>query len=741
MKDDRGGFSTSRKRKRLKKREKELTRQEYLDAIATSTAFIPGLGDIAEFGSLANREYEGIDKPAWWEWGMLAIPGGVGAAAGLIPKKVGSKHKTKTILNEHGKRVPRPKRMTEVPDLRGMDVDQAVKVAEYEPHLIPSSAAGEGVYVGGPRNIKNRRQLTNQRGAFDGIIERGAPGGDWYDRYRIAVDEVTGGNPKDDLWMTSQEGQYSANATPEGELGFALKDNNSALALGEPTVARMGAQKRASTKAIKNNDPSMMQLGDKTGEYARRVNPAASHERTATGVNDFRHARNLGYTEVSGEKQIGGLGSAAHRYMDYETALAVDRANQKGLAGRSDWTGEQIQAAPWVAQKGDDLFAQRTPHYMEQAKIAVSQGDNRPVEEIARELAFNDANKTIGDFYDKHTAFATYEAQPYVNAGHLPRLADVDYAEKARFAADPRSAWDFAPGGRDAIYSGMRLGDTGISMRTRPTQKMQGIYDPPGAPREYNPGYVARPLVAFDRLKDGTKNMPEADQALMDAAESTRAYIDVQGAGAWHKPWPQQGGTNKLNTSLMIAREPGVGSVDEMGRLAEIGRRHDMPDLVDTGQGYTMSKFYEGPPKDMKAKEFQGLLNEVSDVVGPGAEASRANVNSGYRPIWENDAGVGSGAVTKAYLAELDKLPEATVKAIDSNPYIPQAAAMRLERDADLAAKYGTNRQDVQKMREIIAEGPGFIGRLREAAEQGIVPAAAAAAVIRLSVEDDEEQI
>lgn len=91
MRDYRSGFNKSRKRGR-KKRERELTRQEYLDSIATSTAFIPGLGDIAEFGSLANREHEGIDKPAWWEWGMLAVPGGlgaVGAAAGLIPKRTG----------------------------------------------------------------------------------------------------------------------------------------------------------------------------------------------------------------------------------------------------------------------------------------------------------------------------------------------------------------------------------------------------------------------------------------------------------------------------------------------------------------------------------------------------------------------------------------------------------------------------------------------------------------------------
>lgn len=710
-----------------------LTEMHPMDTAALMTSPFPVVGDLTEAANLTRRETndDPYDDPEAWEYGLAAVPGGLAAIAG-IPKRVGDKHKTKKVVDADGKRVKRPNKMTEVPDIRGLDADKATKVAEYEPHLLPSSAAGEGAYVGGPRNIKNRRQLTKQRGILDDTIERGAEGGDWYDRYRKSVEDVTGGNKKDDLWMTSIEGQYSAGVDPGSELAFSIKDTNSAIARGKPVKPARPAQQEASIRAIENNDPSEFMLGKKTGEYARRVNPAATHERTATGVNDFRHARNLGYTEVTGEAQRNGLGAPAHRFMDYETALAVDRANQKGLAGRSDWTGEQIQAAPWVAQKADDLYSRGAKSYNNKAQAMAQAGDNRPVEEIAKELAFNDANRTIGDFYGKHTAFATHEPQPYVNAGQLPRLADASDAEKAAFASDPRSRWDFAPGGRDAIYSGMRLDDTGYAVRTRPTTEMQGIYDPPGAAREYNPGYVARPLVAFDSGK--VKSVPEADRGLMDAGEATRAYLDVQGAGAWHKPWV--GGQLGQSNSVSIARNPGAATADEIESLGKIGDKYGLGDVVDTGEGFTMTRFYPEPDK-ISSKDLKGMLSEVDEVV-PGSDMTRAKVDSGYQSMFE-DAAPGSGEVTGKLMDTLDDVPEATRKALDNNPHIPEAAAMRLERDAELATKYGTNRADIQKAREIISEGPGWIGRLKDALSKGVILPATAAVLIRSASEDDEQ--
>ena len=636
---------------------------------------------------------------------------------------------SKTIMDASGRRIKRPATMADVPDLRGVDVDAATKMARYEPHLIPST--GEGAYVGGPRNIKSRQDLLEMRDKLDANILKGAEGGDWYDRYRQDVKQVTGGDVRDNEWMSSLEGQYSAGVAPESELAFAIKDTNSAIAQGLPVKAARPAQQQASIKAIELNDPSQFQLGQKTGEYARRVNPAAASSKTATGVNDFRHARNIGYTEASGALQREGLSPQEHRFMDFETALAVDRANQANLGGRSDWTGEQVQAAPWVAQKAGDIYERSKTRYLKNAKELIEeQGLNEPVEIIAKQLAFRDANKTIGDSFDKHTAFATHEAQPYIGAKHLEGLSKATPEQKAAFAKDPRSRWDTSPGNRDAIYAGTRLGDTGYAVRTRPTTEMQGIYDPPGgAPREFNPGYVARPLVAFESGK--AKSIPDLDRSILDAGEATRAYLDTQGAGAWHKPWV--GGQSGLSNSLVISRD-GPSTVEEMSKLKKIGEKYGIGDVVDRGEGYTMTNFYSGAPK-IEGNKLKEIMAEIADVA-PSSTVTRAKVDSGYLSMFE-DVTPGSGQATEKLMSALDAVPSGTREAMNNNPAIPKAALDRIARDKEMQTKYGTARSDIQKAREIIGKGTGWIDRLQEAAKKGVILPSLAAGILAFGASQD----
>lgn len=652
------------------------------------------------------------------------------------PKPSDSKHKTKRVRDREGNMVGRPGRMTEVPDLRGLPVEDALDIARYEPHLISGGEGTKGAYVGGPRNIKSRRALTEQRRRFDEVIDQGAEGGDWYDRYRAGVASVVD-QPGDATWMSNLEAQYSAGVDPGSELAFSLKDTNSAIANGSPVKPARPAQQQASIRAIEANDPTLFQLGKKTGKYGRLVNPEVDHVPGATGVNDFRHFRNLGFTEVTGEKQRAGVGDSGHKFADYETALAVSRARDRNAAGRDDWTGEQVQAAAWVKQKADDIFEMRKNSFMKRAEeIAKKDGRNEPIETIARELAFKEANKTIADFFPKHTAFATHEPQPYVGAGQLPRLADASPEEKMAFAQDPRSRWDFAPGGRDAIYSGMRLGDTGYAMRVLPTNEMRGVYDPPGSPREYNPGYVARPLIAFDSGK--TKSIPEADRSLLDAGEATRAYLDVQGAGAYHKPWVG-GQTGQSNAMTVRAADRGAASTEEMRIAGEIGERYGLPDVIDTGQGFTLNRFFPDP--DPKSKAEMGRLADELMEAFPGAEeASRAKVDGGYLSMFEEAGDAGSGGATRALMEVLDNVPESTRNALDNNRYIPMAAADRLERDAELQSRYGTNREDIQRARKIIAEGPGWIGRLKKALQDGAILPATAVAVFAASQDENERE-
>ena len=66
--------------------------------------------------------------------------------------------------------------------------------------------------------------------------------------------------------------------------------------------------------------------------------------------------------------------------------------------------------------------------------------------------------------------------------------------------------------------------------------------------------------------------------------------------------------------------------------------------------------------------------------------------------------------------------------AFDNNPDIAQVALNHIARDNDLAKTFSTTvRKDLQKMRAIIASGPGWVGRLESAVKKGLVPSVAAA--------------
>jgi hypothetical protein len=602
--------------------------------------------------------------------------------------------------------LPRPKpaaQSTAIPDIRGLPVDQAIEIARTQPHLIKSGERGEGLYVGGPRELQSKQALNATRRAFDKYLGADPRGGDWYDRYRTGMNEVTGGDPLQNQWMSAQEGQWSAGVDPGSELHFALKENNASLA-GMPVKAARPAQHEAHLAAIEAKDPSLYRLGDKTEEYATKVNPDQLNPPGATGVNDFRHARNFNYTEPSGAPQKGALGDAGHRFLDMETALAVDRANRANLGGRSDWTGEQLQAAPWVRQKALDIMSRN--------------------KNLTYEEAYDRANRTIADYFDRHTAFATHEDQPGANVlGHMLGSVAAPAAERTAFAADQRSGWATAPGQRDAIYSGMGIPGTGVNMRVRPTLPMQGFYQRPDGTIESNPGNVARPLVTFNTGKDPFKVTTPQDQALLNAGEAVRAYVDAQNAGAWHKTWA--GGPQNQSTSLRFPRE-GPATTGEMLALRQAGEPHGLTDIVDTGKGITASSF---PNQPAPSREFDRALRK--GAFGQFGEPSRVRVGPGdagyidYVDKWQE--GVGSGAATRQLLDYVSKTPEIRT-ALNSNPYLGERALARVSRDEDWATKWGAPREDIQNARRIIGDGPGWVDRIEAALKKGaILPATAAA--------------
>jgi hypothetical protein len=627
-----------------------------------------------------------------------------------------------------GAKKPPITRSTGLTDIRPLPRDEAIRIARQEPHLIP---APDGGYVGGPDNIRNRKDLLRQRRSIDAQIERGAPGADWYDRIRAGIDDVTGGIPNARIVMANEHGMFSAGVSPESELGYATKTINSNIATGgNPVKAARPAQQQAAARAAQQQDPNAFMLGKKTGEYAKKINPdMADKVQGATGVNDFRHARELGFTEPDGSPRKGALGPAAHRYSDYETALATDRASKRQLGGFDEWTGEMAQAAPWVAQKADDLLKSRQKFYMKRAEGMVGKGSNRPPEEIAWELAFDDAKKTAADFFPKHTANATYESLPYSEAGHLSGLLRAPKFEQDAFALDPRNAWNTAPGGRDAIYGGMAAGpvEGGFGMRVRPTVPAQGVWDGPQG-TEYNQAFVARPLVGFDTGKRG-KALPQADRDILTAGEATRAYMDVQGAGAAHKTFT--GGKTVADSPSVYLRkqQPGQLPPEELARLRSVGGEYGLPHAIDTGEGVTLTNFDE-TPRGLAAKQRaqrDASLND-SGLYNKGYDVSVDGVYKSYGDEWAGPQ--GSGAATRSLLQTLDTVQPGVRDALDRNPYLAGVAQNKIDLIDEASKKYGAARKDVINALKIVGEGPGWVGRLREALDRGVILPAAAAALL-----------
>jgi len=381
------------------------------------------------------------------------------------------------------------------------------------------------------------------------------------------------------------------------------------------------------------------------------------------------------------------------------------------LGGRDDWTGEQIQAAPWVVQKALDIRERGGKNPDGSFKLSYDQ-------------AFARANTTIADFYDKHTYFATHEAQPGKDVvGHMSQSPSASQAQREAFANDPRSNWATAPGDRDAIYAGTGVEGTGAFMRVRPSLPMQGYYVRPDGTLETNPGQVARPLGSFDTSAGPFKQATAHDRALMDAGEAFRGYVDAQNASAWHKHW--RGGPLKESGSLFFPRE-GPASVAEMKALQEKASQYGLGDIADTGQGITSTSFYPGP---VGGKDFDAAVRKGE--FGKFGEPHRTRVDAGYIDYAGEGKWLkpGSGEATMKMLEYVNKTPEIRA-AFNSNPYIAERALARLERDESWAKQWGAPRKDIQNARRIIAGGPGWVDRLEQALKTGAVSLPAFAALL-----------
>ena len=501
-----------------------------------------------------------------------------------------------------------PSSITDLPSLRRVPAAQGAEMSRGDVHLFPAEGTRqrtEGFFQGGPPNVNSLEELQALRERVYDRLAGNYRGADWYDRYRDDVNRLTGGDPNAAHWMTNTEALFSPQRAPPQEFNAALKETSGPIA-GIEQRANFEPQHQKVLSAIAQNDPEGMIKGQKVGEYAYNNDPARIADPStwsATGTNDFRHGIEFGFPRGS------NIGPPQHQFLDYETAQLVDRANREGLGGRSDWTGEQIQAALWVRQKAEDIMASR-PNLVRD-RIAMGATPDQAYADAYQSVAFPEANSTLRESFPQHTLFATHEAQPFANIPyHMPASADADSLARQTFFDDPRSTWANAPGGRDALYAGLYPPDRpGAGMRVAPSTPMTGIYEPgEGKPIETNPGTVGQPMVGFNMGADKEKTLTDADRALIQAAESTRAFVDAQGGSAATKLWPVNALRNSNAYFTPLGRQ---ATAEELLQFRAAGEP-DFQGSMDTGQGMLVQN-YEGPPTFTPAerKAVQTRLRRV----------------------------------------------------------------------------------------------------------------------------------
>ena len=489
-----------------------------------------------------------------------------------------------------------------------------------------------------------------------------------------------------------EEALWSAQARPDTNLGFALQARN-AYEAGVPlNKVRTGAQAQKYNAARRemeaqaqvaghpmmghNQGPPLddmampaVPLGKKTDVYGQNLDPTVPF--STTGTNDIWHARAFGFTNSGGKLFDRALTKQEHIFLDYETVLAVDRANARKLGGRDDWTASEIQAAAWVGAKGKkEGLGRAAAGYPEAA--------------------------------GRYTLFATPEQVPGRSSGLLGNVIDAPYATKEQFTN--RARW-LDETGRDPLY-----GDYG--MYTLPTIHGPGAYVNTQGLLEVNPVQVARPLVSF---KPGGKDIAAPVQATIEATESVRGLLDFQEGSAANMILRNYGPSKEqVHLAVDFGRLP---TVSEVEKLAKVANEHGM-DLASADYGVNLLNFADNQSRGLMRKRLDDTLAAEIQAIVPGAKIETGSYRGTYinRETKIAAENMGQGQATRQvlkYLKTMKKEAPRNYERLLDNPAITAKAKANLERLIEYGGK--GQRPDYERLLDIVGDGGlrGLLSRIK----------------------------
>lgn len=635
---------------------------------------------------------------------------------------------------------------------RGDDREAAARTRQERAQTTSTRRLGTtGQYVGAPRGVTSPQALGRLRSNYIDMVRAGEAGADWYSDASRWARSVTNSDEEarelvDLLALTSSGTDVGSN------LGFTVKGLNQAAAGELLRTGRFPTRQSRVFGEILGG--SRENLGPKITPFADNLTVEWNPQMASQPVHDIWQGRAMGYKDVSAKSYptrkealdsitnnkgevsaaakvikdgdvyrierpwSAGFTDAQHAFMDREMATIVDMLNEGRVAGKTDWTPAEAQAAAWTG-----------------AKIR------------SGEIRAEDAAAHYGSWSSRYAAHATTEQAPGVGTGHLEGFLELPQGQREAFAFDPRSSWT-DEAGRDELYA-----STGIPVE--PSLENIGSYRTvAGGELETNPGVVARPLVQTEASGSRLGQLTPEGRTILEKGESARAYFDVQNAGAAHRVIPDSQTRAGERTSLVIPLDRKL-TYEEMVALDEVAQNNGMF-VVDSGEGVRMinDPYSEIGARRVEAasatetasraeaarnlsKERKGegglyaqVINSIDEPAGSVKvlPARIETVYEDYQGLWSQ--GVGSGASTSKILDDMDQVP---VIRDAMEPPLKRKAQQNLVRDQEMAESSGLAvRSDVQEARRIfIAEG--FAG-LRRALNNGAILPAVAAAVVAPSV-------
>jgi hypothetical protein len=564
-----------------------------------------------------------------------------------------------------------------------MKLPEAVAAARDKAHLLQLEG---GHYVGAPPQVTNPAKLGSMRGKIDKAVERGAFGADWYERARGAISEISHGDPKTADRLSAMLANYSPQATPDANFGWAIQQTNRAAHEGPAASALVPPKTKVqANKGAKIAAGEPLDLGPKAGVYEQHINPNKADEAMVRGVNDLWQGRVFGYppgkdaSVGSGLAAKAGFSDAQHSFMTGENLLAAERAKAKGLLPQVETPNVgNVQAASWVGQRYNQLLAK------EKAAAAKAKEAGKPFKAKTDAQLREKASQSYDTVLDKYTGNETFETAPGRNVkGNMEGYHELPFEKKVDFAGDTR--WS-PPGQADPFYKA-------LDMPARPTQEGLGQFG-----NDMNPNFTAKPVVSYTKGNASKGGMNVPDERMMQDVNRLRTVLDAQDSGGYHALRQSGGGKNAATVRFpQPLDEAGTRNLYKQAEAAGLN-------LIDTGGGtFTVTGDFGG----MAARDFTKRMGAMQEPLA-GARATPARFLPGHegQGLWSPQWGEeGAGAVTKDLL---EGLHPNTIAKIDASPELREIIAGRAPVFEKAAQRAGIEppRGDLQRLRQALgAEG------------------------------------